>query len=79
MLEKFLKFPKHMKHMKRMIPEKPADAKVSLFSIARTTGNNALPSPQKKSSTRTMMLSHPLFLLIQVLIKLRTHLGDMPN
>ena len=33
--------------MKRMIPEKPTDAKVSLFSIARTTGNNALPSPQK--------------------------------
>ena len=36
-----------MKHMKCMIPEKPADAKVSLFSIALTTGNKALPSPQK--------------------------------
>ena len=33
--------------MKRMIPEKPADVKVSLFSTAGTTGNNALPSPQK--------------------------------
>ena len=47
MLEKFLKLPEHMKHMKRMIPEKPANTKVSLFSIACTTGNNALPSPQK--------------------------------
>ena len=36
-----------MKHMKRMISEKPADVKVSLFSIASTTGNNALPSRQK--------------------------------
>ena len=35
-----------MKHMKRMIPEKPANTKVSLFSIARATGNNALPSTQ---------------------------------
>ena len=36
-----------MKDMKHMIPEKAANSKVSLFSIARTTGNNALPSPQK--------------------------------
>ena len=36
-----------MKHMKRMIPEKSANTKVSLCSIASTTGNNALPSPQK--------------------------------
>ena len=33
--------------MKHMIPEKPAKTKVSLFSIARSTGNNALPSPKK--------------------------------
>ena len=33
--------------MKRMIPEKSAITKVSVFSITRTTGNNALPSPQK--------------------------------
>ena len=47
MYEKFIKLPEHMKYMKHMIPEKPAITKVSLFSIARTTGNNALPSPQK--------------------------------
>ena len=33
--------------MKRMIPEELANTKVSLFSIARAAGNNALPSPQK--------------------------------
>ena len=33
--------------MKRMIPEKPANTKVSLFSITRTTGNNVLSLPQK--------------------------------
>ena len=47
MLGKFLKLPEHMKHMKRMIPKKPANTKVSLCSITCTTGNNALPSPQK--------------------------------
>ena len=36
-----------MKYMKRMIPEKPAITEESLCSIARTTGNNVLPSPQK--------------------------------
>ena len=36
-----------MKYMKRMIPEKPGNTKVSLYSIARTTGNNVLLSPQK--------------------------------
>ena len=33
--------------MKRIIPEKPANIKVSLCSIARKTGNNVLPAPQK--------------------------------
>ena len=47
MSEKFLKLPEHMKLMKRMIPGKPASTNVSLFRIARTTGNNALTSPQK--------------------------------
>ena len=68
-----------MRYMKRMIPEKPVKTRVSLCSIAHTTGNNVLPSPQKKSTTLRIMLSHHLFLLIQVLIKLRVHSGDMPN
>ena len=33
--------------MKRVILEKPANTKTSLYSITRTTGNNVLPSPQK--------------------------------
>ena len=64
--------------MKPMIPEKRANTKLSLCSIASTIGNNALPSAQKNSA-RGIMLSHPFFLLIQVLLKLRIHLGDVPN
>ena len=44
--------------MKRMIPEKPANTKVSLFSIACTTGNNALPSPQKIVALGEFYLIH---------------------
>ena len=33
--------------MKRMIPEKPANTKISLYSIARATGKNVLPSSEK--------------------------------
>ena len=78
MKEKFLKLPEYMKFMKRMIPEKPVNTKISLRSISRTTGNNVLPTPQKNSITQRI-LYHPFFLLIQVLIKLRMHLGNMTN
>ena len=57
MYEKFIKLPEHMKYMKHMIPEKPAITIVSLFSIARTTGNNALPSPQKKQHSENDAIS----------------------
>ena len=64
--------------MKRMIPEKPANTKVSLCSIVRTT-DACSAHTTKNSSTQRLILSHPLFLLIQVLIKLTIHLEDMPN
>ena len=64
--------------MKRMIPVNPANTRVSLCSIVRTTGA-FFALTTKNTSTQRLILSHALFLLIQVLIKLTIHLEDLPN
>ena len=47
MYEQFLRLLECMKYMKLMIPERPANTKISLYNIAHTTGNNILTSLQK--------------------------------